>query len=99
MTTRISRKVALKEDINHVLEELWDAEEEEPLYKIFTRECLKTKDIPNVVRFSKADPHEISCRYDDDAVLYIEKYEVGDACMTMHYQCSLIAKGLLPEDM
>ena len=30
MTTRTSRKVSLKEDIKHVLEELWDAEEEEP---------------------------------------------------------------------
>ena len=27
MTTRASRKEALKEEIKHVLEELWDAEE------------------------------------------------------------------------
>ena len=33
MKTRTSRKVALEEDIKHVLEELWDAEEEEPLTK------------------------------------------------------------------
>ena len=30
MTTRASRKSALKEDIKYVLEELWEAEEEEP---------------------------------------------------------------------
>ena len=37
MTTRASKKAALKEDIKHVLEELWDAEEEELFYKIFSR--------------------------------------------------------------
>ena len=49
MATRTSRKAALKEDIKHVLEELWDAEEEEPLYKIFTIECLGAKIIQKVL--------------------------------------------------
>ena len=40
MNSRKKRKEALKEDIKHVLEELWDLEEEEPLCKIFTREFL-----------------------------------------------------------
>ena len=44
MITSASRKADLKEDIKHVLEELWDSkEEEESLYKIFTREFLKAK--------------------------------------------------------
>ena len=33
MTTIEVIKGALKEDIKHVLEELWDAEEEQPLFK------------------------------------------------------------------
>ena len=37
ITTRVSRKVSLKEDIKNVLEELWDAEEEELFYNIFSR--------------------------------------------------------------
>ena len=43
MTTRTSSKEALKEDIKNVLEELWGAEEEEPLYKYFTRELMEKK--------------------------------------------------------
>ena len=35
MNSRKNRKEALKEDIKHVLEELWDLEEEESLYKKF----------------------------------------------------------------
>ena len=37
MTTRKSKKEALKEEIKHVLEELCDTEEEELFFKIFTR--------------------------------------------------------------
>ena len=43
MKTGTSRKVSLKEDTKHVLEELWEAEEEESFYKIFTRECVNKK--------------------------------------------------------
>ena len=42
MTNRTSRKAALKEEIKHILEELWDAEED-PLCKIFTRGFLGEK--------------------------------------------------------
>ena len=41
MTTREKRKVALKEDFKHLLENLWEAEEGETFHKIFTRESLK----------------------------------------------------------
>ena len=49
MTTSKSRKAALKEDIKHVLEESWDSEEEEPFYKIFTRECLNAKGMQKII--------------------------------------------------
>ena len=89
----------MKEEINHILKELWIIEEEEPLYKIFTRECLKTRDIQKVVRFSKADLHELSFRDEDNTVLFLEKHETGDARMMFGYQRSLIAKNFFPEDM
>ena len=60
MTTMVARKEALKEDVKHVLEELQDAEEEEPFFKIFTRECEKgTK---KVMRCSKVDLQDLSHR-------------------------------------
>ena len=71
MTTRESRKLALKEDIKHILEELWIIKEEESLYKIFTRECLKTRDIQKVLRFSKADLNELSYREDNDTIIFL----------------------------
>ena len=54
MTTRTSRKESLKEDIKNVLEELWDSEEEEIFYKIFTRECVNAKEMQKILRFSKS---------------------------------------------
>ena len=73
MATRESRKVALKEDIKNILEEPWRIEEEEPLCKIFTGECMKTRDIQKVLRFSKTDLNDISCREDEDTVNFLEK--------------------------
>ena len=77
MTTLIERKEAVKEDIEHVLEELWDLEEEEPLYKIFTRECLGSKSIQEMLQCSIAELKGLLYRHDDYAVLYLQKYDVG----------------------
>ena len=52
-----------------------------------------------MVRFSKADLHELSHRDDDGTVLFLEKHEVGDARMMFHYQSVLIANNLFSEDM
>ena len=54
MSTRKSRKAALKEDMKYVLEELWDAEEEEPFYEIFSRECVNAKGTQKSLLHSKA---------------------------------------------
>ena len=86
MKIRTSRKESLKEDIKHVLEELWDAEEEEPLYKIFSRECMNARGIQKILRHSKAQIQEVSCIDEDDTIHYLQKYEVGDVCMIVHYQ-------------
>ena len=53
MTTRAERKAALKKDVKNVLEDLWDAEEEEPFYEIFTRECENRKGRQKESRHSK----------------------------------------------
>ena len=99
MTSRTSSKASLKEDTNHVLEELWDDEEEEPLYKIFTRECLGAKSIQKFLRNSKAELRDLSCRDHDDAVLYLQNCEVGDVCIMVKYQSHLRAKNLLHKDI
>ena len=95
MITKESRKTALKEDIEHIIEELWRIRERELLCKIVTGEFLKTKDIQKVVLFSKTCLHDISCRDKDD----IEKHETGDVRVMFHCQRSLIAKNLFPKDM
>ena len=98
MTTRAERKAALKEDIKHVLEELWDTEEEEPLYKTFTRECLGAKRIQDVLQCSKADIQDLSCRDDEDSVLFLQNHETEKFRMMVHYQSHSRAKELSPED-
>ena len=59
MATITAMKEALKEDIKHVLEELWDAKEEETLFKIFTRECLGAKIIQSMLGYSKVELKEL----------------------------------------
>ena len=86
MTARKSRKEALKEDIKHDLEELWDAEEKEPLWKFFTRECLNRKYVHKILRRFKAELHGLSCREDYGTVHYLKKNEVGDIYMLVRYQ-------------
>ena len=76
MTTRESIKIVLKEEIKYILEELWRIEEDELLCKIFTRECMKTRDIQKVLRLSKEELNELSHAEDDDTVTFLEKHEV-----------------------
>ena len=63
---------------------MWDLEEEEPLYKIFTRECLGTGSIQDVLQNSKAELKELSRRDDDDSVLYLQKHYMGKVHMMVH---------------
>ena len=71
MTDRERAQIALKEDIKHILDKLWKTEEDEPLCKIFTRECLKTKDIQKVLQLSKEVLNSLSYREDVDTVLFL----------------------------
>ena len=72
MTARERAQIALKEDIKHILDKLWKIEEDVTLYKIVTRECLKTREIQKVLLFSKEILNDLSCREDYDAVTFLE---------------------------
>ena len=97
MTTRSEIKASVKEDINHVLEEMWDAEEEEPFFKIFTRECKKG--MQKVLRCSETELQDLS--YGDEylTIYYLQKYEAGCAHMLAHYESHLREKKLFPEEI
>ena len=98
MNSRKKRKEALKEDIKHVLEELWDLEEEEPLYKIFTRKFLGVWSIQEVLQYPKAEIKDTSHRDDYDTSLYLQRHDVVKVHMIVHYQHHLSTKGILPEE-
>ena len=94
--TRSRRNAALKEDVKHLLEELWDAEEDETFYKIFTRGTKKGTH--KFVNFSKDELKDLSYREDDGSVHRLRLDEVGDVRMLFHYLSHLKARGLLPEN-
>ena len=90
MTSRTSKKAALKECIKYVLEDLWDAEEEEPFCKIFKREFVNGKEMQKILQHSKAHLRDLSCRENDDAFHYLQKHELGDVHKLVRYQFYLI---------
>ena len=55
--------------------------------------------IHKMLRYSKAELQDLSCRDDEDVVFYLQKYEVGDIRMIVHCQSHLRAKDLLPKDI
>ena len=99
MNARVERKAVFKEDVKHVLEELFDAEEEEPFYKILIRECQNGKGTQKVLRYSKAELQDFLHRDNDGTVHCLRKHEVGYACMLVHYQCDLRVMELFPENI
>ena len=82
IATREKRKVVLKEDVKYPLEELWEAEEWEKCYKIFTRKT--SKETHEVMRYSKEELHEISYAEEDGSMHYLKKHKVGDVRMLVH---------------
>ena len=55
MTIRVAKKSALKEDIKYFLEERWDLEIEQLLFKIFTRDFLGVNSIHSMLGFNTQD--------------------------------------------
>ena len=79
---RVAKKNATQEDINHLLEEIWEFEPEDAFCKAFTRETKMR--IHCILAKSRAQLLEITCREDDDNVAKIQDDKVGDICMLVH---------------
>ena len=94
--TRSRRKAALKEDVKHLLEELWDVEEDETFYKIFTRETKKG--MHKFINFYRDDLKDLSYREDNGSVYHIQLHEIGDVRVQFHCLSHLKARDLFPED-
>ena len=87
---------ALKEDVKQLLEELWKADKEDALYKVFTKNSKMG--MTKFLGCSKDDLKGLSCVEDDGAVLKLETHEVSDVRVLVHYRQHLIANGLFPHD-
>ena len=96
MNTSSEGKTSLKEDVKNVIEELWEAEEEEPFSKIFTREC--EKGMKKALRHSKSEIQDLSGGDNDRTVHYLRKHEAEDFRILAHYQSHLRATEVFPED-
>ena len=93
MDIREKRKVVLKEDATHVLKEMWDTEEGETFYNIFT---IEKKRMREALLWSDEDLHKLSWREDGGSACQLKKHEVDDACMLVYFQSYAIAKELFP---
>ena len=94
--TRSRRKAVLKEDVRHLLEELWDIEEDDMFYKFFTR--YTNRGMQQFINCSKDELQDLSYREDDGSIHHLQLHEVGDARMLFHCLSHLKARDLLPED-
>ena len=59
---------------------------------------MNAKKMQKLIRYSKAQLQEISCKDDDDAFHCLQKHEVGDVRMLVDYQLHLRATVIFPED-
>ena len=96
-SARSRKQKALKEDVKHLLEELWEAEKEDALWKTFTKKSKRR--IQKFLRHFKEDLKDLFCVEDDGTVLRLKKHEIGNIRMLVHYQQHLAANGLFPEDI
>ena len=65
--TKGNKNEALKEDIKHILEDLWGVEKEDALHKIITMEARRG--IQKVLCYSIEDFNDLSCVDEDGTVL------------------------------
>ena len=72
---REKRREETKEDINHVLEEVWDFDPEENFYKIFPRK--ERKGIQDATDLSKEELKDLTWRENNVDVSKLEPREIG----------------------
>ena len=87
----------MKEDVKHLLKELWGVEETDALDGIFTKESRRGTQC--ILRYSKEELKDLSCVEDDGTVLRLAEHEIGGICMLVLYQQHLLVNGLSPEDI
>ena len=95
-TSREQRNQAIKEDINHILEEIWYSLPDEPFCKIFSREAKKG--MRKVFQISRLELLDLTWREDDGTLYRSRAYEVGEIRMLNHYKVHLNTKGKFPYD-
>ena len=85
--TRSQRQKSLKEDVKHLLEELWEAEKEDALYKIFTKESKRG--MQKFLRYSREDLKDLSYVEEDGTELKLKKHEIGEFRMQVQIACPI----------
>ena len=74
--TRSEKRIIEKEDAVHILDNLWDADEEDALYKIFLKQASK-QGMLEFLLHSKEELQELSYVELDESELQLQKYEIG----------------------
>ena len=85
---RAKKQDDIKEDIKHVLEELWESPPEDMPYKIFAREShLGVDDVPVL---SKEDLHDLLHRTKDSDTEHLTSVDAGRIRMLLRYKRHLL---------
>ena len=85
-----------KEDVAHLLEEVWCIELEETFYNIFNK--LAIRGIDNVVELSKEDLESVTWKDDNSYLSSLINNEVGDILNLMQHIEHLKQKGEFPSE-
>ena len=89
-STREQRKKSIKEDVKHLLGEIWNCKPDETFHKILSREAKKKIHI--ILHKSRAELLEIPFVEDSDDIFQPESNEVGEIRMLRHYRVHLNEK-------
>ena len=82
--TRSEKRIIEKEDAVHILDNLWDADEEDALYKIFLKQASK-QGMLEFLLHSKEELQELSYVELDESELQLQKHEIGKIRMLFFY--------------
>ena len=93
MPTRCQRKAVIAECIKHVLEELWEVEEDDVPHKIFTRESNKGR-VDHMYPLAKYNLLTLSWQDDSGDVAHLSMVDEVRIIMILHFKTSLSHKGL-----
>ena len=95
-TNRERRRIANKEDVKHVLEELWDFNLDENLCKMFSREYYKGAQL--FLDLTKEDMKKLAWREDNGDRTNALPREVGNVHISKNCKVPLTATGKFPSE-